>query len=254
MPPSDRATFSFGKRSGTPDHSHSPAASSALTGKKVGRISKGGSGEGRGAQADDPVCRQTTVSVSSQAAKKGSHCPLKMDGRPSWAGNSGKLTALKPRAALARTSAAATRDVLQPRQLQGDDALGMRTRPLLEVPVVEGAQAGQTELGVLGPRVDGAAEARDQRREAEGGPDPGPVHVLDASLDVEAARTHLVEAGRLHAPLVAGAPDHGVEADVGVAVALEDPRLASRRPARPPGARPRPGRRAVVPRKGRAAR
>ena len=108
IPPSDRATFSFGKRKATPDHNHSPAASSALTGKKVGRISKGGSGEGRAAQADDPVCRQTTVSVSSQAAKKGSHCPLKIEGRPSWAGNSGKLTALKPRAALARTSSAAT--------------------------------------------------------------------------------------------------------------------------------------------------
>ena len=54
------------------------------------------------------MCRHTTVPVSSQAAKKGSHCPLKMDGRPSWAGNSGKLTALNPRAALARTSAVAT--------------------------------------------------------------------------------------------------------------------------------------------------
>ena len=34
--------------------------------------------------------------------------PLKMEGNCNWAGNSGKLTALKPRAALARTSAAAT--------------------------------------------------------------------------------------------------------------------------------------------------
>ena len=31
-----------------------------------------------------------------------------MDGSPSWAGNSGKLTARKPRVALARTSSAAT--------------------------------------------------------------------------------------------------------------------------------------------------
>src|SRR5580692_3885468 len=94
MPPSDMATFRPGKRSGTPDHTHSPAASSALTGKTVGSNSKGGSGEGRGAQEDAPVCRQTTVSVSSQAAKNGSHCPLKMEGCWSWAGNSGKLTAL----------------------------------------------------------------------------------------------------------------------------------------------------------------
>src|SRR5580704_8318766 len=108
IPPSDKATLSRGNRRATPDHNHSPAARSAFTGKKVGRISKGGSGEGRAAQADDPVCRHTTVSVSSQAAKKGSHRPLKMDGRPSWAGNSGKLTALKPRAALDRTSVAAS--------------------------------------------------------------------------------------------------------------------------------------------------
>src|SRR5580704_6007001 len=108
MPPSDMATCSAGNRSGTPDHSHSPAASSALTGKTVGSSSKGGSGEGSGAQPDAPVCRQTTVPVSSQAAKKGSQRPLKIEGRPSWAGNSGKLTALKPRAAFFDTSGAAT--------------------------------------------------------------------------------------------------------------------------------------------------
>src|ERR1700749_3529740 len=108
IPPSESATCKPGKRSGTPDHSHSPAARSALTGKTVGRSSKGGSGEGRGAQAEAPVWRQTTVCVSSHAAKKGSQAPLKMDGSCNWAGNSGKLTALKPRAAFARTSSAAT--------------------------------------------------------------------------------------------------------------------------------------------------
>ena len=91
-----------------PDQSHSPAAISALTGNSVGMISKGGSPDASGAQPEAPVCRHTTVSVSSQAARRGSHVPLKIDGSPSRAGNSGKLTALKPRAALARTSAAAT--------------------------------------------------------------------------------------------------------------------------------------------------
>ena len=52
--------------------------------------------------------RHTTVPVSAQAAKNGSHWPVKIEGSPSWAGNSGKLTALKPRSALLRTSAAAT--------------------------------------------------------------------------------------------------------------------------------------------------
>ena len=82
MPPSDMATASPGKRRATPDHSHSAAASSALTGNTVGSSSKGGSGEGSGAQDEAPVCRHTTVPVSSQAAKKGSHSPLKMEGRP----------------------------------------------------------------------------------------------------------------------------------------------------------------------------
>src|SRR6516164_10941166 len=90
-PPSDIAMLRRGNRSGTPDQSHSPAAITALTGKSVGMISKGGSPEASGAQPADPVWRQTTVSVSSQAAKKGSHTPVKMDGIPSRAGNSGKL-------------------------------------------------------------------------------------------------------------------------------------------------------------------
>src|SRR5271167_666659 len=107
-PPSDMATFRRGKRSGTPDHSHSPAAMSAFTGKSVGSSSNGGSGDGSAAHPEAPVCRQTTVEVSSQAAKKGSQAPLKIEGKPSWAGNSGKLTALQPLAALATTSAAAT--------------------------------------------------------------------------------------------------------------------------------------------------
>ena len=129
MPPSESATCSPGKRSGTPDHSHSPAASSALTGKTVGSSSNGGSGEGSGAQAEEPVWRHTTVPVSSQASKKGSQAPLKMEGSPSWAGNSGKLTALKPRAALARTSSVATIHVGQPGELQRDDAVGVADPP-----------------------------------------------------------------------------------------------------------------------------
>ena len=194
------------------------------------------------------------MSVSSQAAKKGSQLPLKMEGSSSWAGNSGKLTALKPRAALARTSAAATADVGQPGQLQRDDALGVRARPHLEVPVVEGAQAGQAEVLVLRPRVDGAAEARHERGEAQGGPDAGPVHVRDAGLDVEAARAHLVEAGRLHAPLLPGPPHHGVEPDVGVAVALEDPALRPVVLLDDAGRAVVRARRAGGPRRGRAAR
>src|SRR5580698_7941229 len=108
IPPSDIATFRPGKRRGTPAHSHSAAAMRAFTGKRVGSNSKGGAGDGRGAHDEAPVWRQTTVSVSSQAAKKGSHSPEKMEGKPRAEGNSGKLTALKPRSALRRTSLVAT--------------------------------------------------------------------------------------------------------------------------------------------------
>ena len=150
--------MSSGKRSGTPDHSHSPAASSALTGKKVGSSSKGGSGEGSGAQADDPVCRQTTVSVSSQAAKKGSQAPLKMEGRLQLGRELGEAHRLEAPCRVGPDLGRRDVDVGQPGQLQRDDALGVGPGPDLEVPVVERAQAGQPEVRVLRPGVHGAAE------------------------------------------------------------------------------------------------
>ncbi|CNI38351.1 Uncharacterised protein [Mycobacterium tuberculosis] len=48
------------------------------------------------------------MSVSSQAAKNGSHTPLCRLPMPHCAGNSGKLTALKPRSALRRISSGAS--------------------------------------------------------------------------------------------------------------------------------------------------
>ena len=42
---------------------------------------------------DEPMCRQTTVSVSSQAAKNGSQAPEWIDGRPSGCGFSENVTA-----------------------------------------------------------------------------------------------------------------------------------------------------------------
>ncbi len=95
------------------------------------------------------------------------------------------------------------------------------------MPVVEGTQAGQAQLRVGGPGVDGTAEARDERGETERSPDPGPIHVGDALVDVEAPGAHLIESSRLHAPLGLGAADHGVEPDIGVATALEDPALGA---------------------------
>ena len=64
-----------GKRTQTPDHSQSAVAMSAFAGKSVGNSSKGGSSLGIGAQPAYPVCRQTTVLVSTHAARKGSQGP-----------------------------------------------------------------------------------------------------------------------------------------------------------------------------------
>ncbi len=113
----------------------------------------------------------------------------------------------------------------QPGELQGDDAVRVRSRPHLEVPIVEGPHAGEPEILVRRPRVDRTAEARDQRRKAQRGPDAGAVHVQNAGVDVEAAGPHFVEAGRLHAPLRPRSTDDCVEPDVGIQLPLEDPAL-----------------------------
>src|SRR5687768_10592055 len=104
MPPSERAMRRAGNRTHTPDHNQSAAARKALAGKTVGNSSKGGSGDGIGAHAAEPVWRHTTVPVSAHAARNGSQAPLWTDAYPSCVGNSGKLTALKPRAAFVRIS------------------------------------------------------------------------------------------------------------------------------------------------------
>src|SRR5690348_17070515 len=95
MPPSDSAMARRGKRVHTPDHSQSAQARKALAGKRVGNSSKGGSSLGIGAHDAEPVCRHTTVSVSSHAARSGSHAPDRNDGSPVRLGNSGKLNARK---------------------------------------------------------------------------------------------------------------------------------------------------------------
>src|SRR3546814_3419484 len=70
----------------------------------------GASGEVAGMRDDEPMCMHNTVPVSWQAAKNGSQWrPLSCtEGRPSGCGFSENVTAKQPRAALRRTSAAAS--------------------------------------------------------------------------------------------------------------------------------------------------
>ena len=73
----------------------------------VGYSSNGGSGDGIGAHPDEPVCRHTTVPVSSHAAGTDPNARECSDGSPTSTALA-KLTALKPRSALRRISPAAT--------------------------------------------------------------------------------------------------------------------------------------------------
>ena len=57
---------------------------------------------------EEPMCMAMTVPVSSQARKKGSQWSVWTEGRPRCGGISEKATARTPRAALRRTSAAAS--------------------------------------------------------------------------------------------------------------------------------------------------
>src|SRR5580704_6560196 len=91
----------------TPEKRKSHSDDIAFPKLSVAATATGASPDVAGILDDEPICMQTTVRVSSQAAKKGSQYPLWMLGRPRWGGISLKQTARTPRAALRRTSAAA---------------------------------------------------------------------------------------------------------------------------------------------------
>ena len=96
-----------GKRSGIRAHSQSAAAATPLTGNSVGSSSSGAPGDCAAVHDADPVWRQMTVPVSSHAASSGSQWSVCTDGSPMLTGCSGNESALNPRAAFRRTSAAA---------------------------------------------------------------------------------------------------------------------------------------------------
>src|SRR3954469_5427148 len=107
MPPSERQMRVSGNRTGTLEHSQSTALYIPYAPKSTAGISGGASGEVVGDVPDEPTCRQRTVPVSAHASNNGSQCPEWIVGRPSLSGASENVTALKPRAALVRISAAA---------------------------------------------------------------------------------------------------------------------------------------------------
>ena len=161
-------------------------------------------------------------------------------------GRSGSVTDRKPRA-VAPDLLGAELGVGEPRDAEGDDALGVGRVPLLEQPVVPGARDGEAELGVGALREDPPAEAGDHRREVERRPHAVDVHVADAGVDVPAPAAHLVEAERLDLDGLRSPARHRVHADLRVAVAVELPHLvALGRLHHPGGVRLEPGRKAAL--------
>src|SRR6476469_5323875 len=150
--PSEYASFSSGNFTSTPENRKSERLAIALPKLRLAATATGASADVAGIFELEPMCMQTTFRVSWHAAKKGSHSPEWMLGRPRCGGISEKHTARTPRAAFRRTPAAAV------------------PAPLLHHPVVVRRDARRRELTVLGLEERLAAEAR-ERRERERGLD-----------------------------------------------------------------------------------
>src|SRR3974390_3319436 len=92
----------------TPENKKSHSDAMALPKLSVAATATGASPDVAGILDDDPMCMHTVVAVSWQAAKNGSQWPVWMLGSPRWGGISLKHTAWQPRAAVGRTSSAAS--------------------------------------------------------------------------------------------------------------------------------------------------
>ena len=85
---------------------------------------------------DEPMCRHTTVPVSSHAAQNGSQWSVWKLGSPSLAGFSENVTARQPFSATRCTLGRHQVDVPDGHDRQRDEAAGVRAAPLVDVPVV----------------------------------------------------------------------------------------------------------------------
>src|SRR6476646_8738449 len=106
--PSEYASLSWGNFTSTPENRKSERLAIALPKLRLAATATGASADVAGIFELEPMCMQTTFCVSWHAAKKGSHSPEWMLGSSSGGGISEKHTARTPRAALRRTSAAAS--------------------------------------------------------------------------------------------------------------------------------------------------
>src|ERR1700753_3492842 len=91
-----------------PENNQSAIDAMALLKANVPPTAGGESGDAAGLVDDEPTCMQIVTRCSLQGAKNGDPSPVWMRGRPSRVGISEKHTACTPRAALRRTSSAAS--------------------------------------------------------------------------------------------------------------------------------------------------
>ncbi len=109
------------------------------------------------------------------------------------------------------------------RDLARDDAVRVRPRPLLEVPVVVGPGGREREFPITRAQLQAlAGEARKERRKVQGRIHPREVHVLDAVMSHDPRRMSSNRCGS-NPPLVDRTSDDGVEADVRDLLAVVHP-------------------------------
>lgn len=102
-----------------------------------------------------------------------------------------------------------------------DEPVGIRTRPLVDVPVVVGRHHHQGD--VFAGHVEVPRGEPGERREAHRGQDAVAVHVANPLVHVVHARTHLGEPGGVPAPLLGRPRHHGVQAGHALRAALVHP-------------------------------
>ena len=207
----------------TGDQMRSAAAFTMFIGVRLMRTSIGASGDVITISDDEPMCMQTTTCSSLHAFQNGIPV-IRVDARPAELG--GVLREGHRMGALGRAAPyLGGQDLGVPdgRDRARDEAARVGAAPLVDVPVVVGADHGQGHVLVLGAGEELPAELR-EGREAQRAEDAVGVHVVDPLVDVPATGPDLVERGGLHAVLFLRPTGHGVERDVAELGPLVEPR------------------------------
>ena len=184
--PSEYASFSSGKRTSTPENRKSASDAIELLNDSMMSVDGGASGDAAGIFDDDPMCMHSVVRVSWHVANSGSQYPVWMLGRPRCVGISLKQIARAPRG-VALDLGHRELDVPERDQAQRDQVTVGVGAPVLDHPVVVGADAFQPELEVAAFHERLPAEPR-ERRERERAVDAREREVVDARFRLVATR------------------------------------------------------------------